>query len=193
MSISFMSIKDLLSTLYLSFHRYNFLGEAFTWYRKNVNKVVSWLLKNGVIVDPESEEVISQEIEFKVPREWDKYIEQRKLRVYLGRKAYSFAGQTRLDAYVEYNRSGGEGQLSTNDLTYAEKFTLMPEIVYDLQKKILPVLNDFSRNIKLHLEVEERTLSTLEKLSRYIEELRDLQRRPSLFKRILNWFRRWFG
>lgn len=139
----------------VEFRSDRFLSEAFAWYRQRVNQVVSWLMRNGIIVDLSSEEVISQEIEFELPDEIDRKVEQQKIRVDLGRKAFSFTGQTKLDAYVELNRSSGKLYYSTNDLIYGEKVVRMPEYIHDLYNKLLPSFTDaldkYNKNIVEHL------------------------------------------
>ncbi|RLG58993.1 hypothetical protein DRN87_06105 [Candidatus Geothermarchaeota archaeon] len=161
---------------------------------RDLYKAISYLYNIGIVVDLDSIKQVNQEYAFN-----HGYLDDvlrgrpKKARVELDRDARGLFNKLDQKAKAWIDRSYGDLEIETNDLEYARRLLLMPEIIYNLDKKLAPILEELSNQIRLHLEVEERTLSTLEKLSRYIEELRDLQRRPSLFKRILNWFRRWFG
>jgi len=153
---------------------------------------VSYLYSIGIVVDWTTLKQVDQEVVFD-QSDYDNLVKKGKYSVDLARKAEGILNYLDNNAKAWLDRSMGPLEIETNDLEYTRRLLLMPEIIYNLDKKLAPILEELSNQIRLHLEVEERTLSTLEKLSRYIEELRDLQRRPSLFKRILNWFRRWFG
>ena len=161
---------------------------------RDLYKAISYLYKLGIIVDLSTLTQVGQEYAFDNGY-YDDLLKgyPKKAIVDLGRKAEGLFNKLNQEAKAWIDRSYSYLEVESNDLEYVKRLLLMPEIIYNLDKKLAPILEELSNQIRLHLEVEERTLSTLEKLSRYIEELRDLQRRPSLFKRILNWFRRWFG
>jgi len=151
---------------------------------RDLYKAISYLYNIGIVVDLDSIKQVNQEYAFN-----HGYLDDvlrgrpKKARVELDRDARGLFNKLDQKAKAWIDRSYGDLEIETNDLEYARRLLLMPEIIYNLDKKLAPILEELSNQIRLHLEV-------MQDIRDYIRELRDLQRRPSLLDKIKSWFRR---
>ncbi len=125
--------------------------------------LISWLRHRNILIDGFSGEVISQHIANESD-EYEKAVDKHlTVSKELGRTAQSLF-PTKINAKAWIDRSEGQLETETNDTIYEEKLLKMPETIDDMEKKMIPVLNSFSHQIMLHLEVQKETLKTLKKI-----------------------------
>ena len=102
----------------------------------------SYLYHIGVVADWNSLKQVSQEYAYSIPQ-YSNFVNVRKARVSLNRKALGLLDYLDLDAKAWVDRSYGALEVESNDLTYTCKLLLMPEILYNLDRKLAPILEDF--------------------------------------------------
>lgn len=115
-------------------------------------RAVSYLYSIGIVVDWTSLRQVDQEIVFD-GSDYDGVVRRGKYQVGLGREAEGVFNRLGREAKAWLDRSYGFLEIETNDLEYTRRLLLMPEIVYSLDKKLAPALEQLSRQIQLHLGV----------------------------------------
>lgn len=142
-----------------------------------VSRLVIDLIKEGVVIDPNSIRISWQEIANQLPKQLiDQKLDYYK--IFLGYTADGPTGKLNTPAVAWLDGTPYRNTLESNDLNYEEKLILMPLLVYNLHD----YLNEYNRNIKEHL-------AAIQDIRNYIRELRDLQRRPSLLSHIYGIFK----
>ena len=149
-----------------------FLSEFSAYVTRASFSLYTYLLKEGVTIDPGSAEVVNQHIANETPELNEAVDNHSRHEVNLSRKALSFF-PSQLQAKAYYDRSRGPLDIETNDMLYEDKLLLMPETLHDLKTEISPVLREFSDNLTLHLGV-------LRNLEGAVQDLRANLRPPPL-------------
>jgi len=74
------------------------------------------------------------------------------------------------------DRSYGDVDIETNDMIYEEKLLLMPETVFNLSKnldRLNPILDNFAKQILLHLQVMSEIRDGIRVLNKRLKELKE--------------------
>jgi len=125
--------------------------------------IYAYLNNRGITVDPFNAKIISQHIANESP-EYENGVDKT---LTVSKKLHRKVGGpflSDLEAKAWIDRSEGMLEVETNDLIYEEKLLEMPETLYDLKTDLIPIMEDFAKNIRLHLEVQRQTLKTLKKI-----------------------------
>jgi len=171
-----ITIEKTTKHVVVYFHKFytkqsNFLSDFFSWVLRGVYYVYYYLMKEkGIQIDIFSGEIIRQHIANESP-EFNKRVERKKtVEVSLNRKAKAiYPANFVAKAWID--RSLGNVEIETNDMVYEEKLLLMPEIVHALDKKLAPVLENLTKQINLHLEIQTQHIKAISELRQNINEL----------------------
>jgi DNA-binding Lrp family transcriptional regulator len=135
---------------------------------KIVNVVWFAMRRYGWDIDNIHYKVVNQHLENPAP-EYEK-VAQGEVETHLGRQATSIAGNTmNQPAKAWTDKSPGVLTMETNDALYEQKLLLMPEYVDAMYNKVVPLMDEYNKNIALHLD-------TLREMKQAIQELRDIMR-----------------
>ncbi len=167
-----LTVKKTTRSVIVYFHQFRtekpmFLSEFYNWVLRGIVLVQAWLSREkGVLIDVLNGEVLRQHIANEAP-EFNKVVGKRAtVEVRLGRRAESVY-PSREDAKAWVDRSLGSVDVETNDMIYEEKLLMMPEYMHEVAKRFLPAVEEYARQIQLHIEV-------LNGIKRAVEELRDV-------------------
>lgn len=107
--------------------------------------------KLGITIDIFGMEVIDQHIVNEAPELSGKISESKTTTLDLQRKAKAhFKANFGAKAWLDHSK--GLPEIETNDFLYEENLLAMPERIESMEKRLVPVLNELSRQIALHLE-----------------------------------------
>lgn len=159
-----ITIEKTPTHIIAHFHQYEtsrkmFLTEFFSWVMRGTFYLYYYLIREkGIKIDVFSGEVINQHIANHTPEHEKNVDKQMTLEISLNRNAQSIM-KTNMLAKAWIDRSEGPLEIETNDLLYEEKLLMMPELTYDLYHRVVPlmntqitIMNEFSKQIALHLE-----------------------------------------
>jgi hypothetical protein len=135
-----MTVEKTPQNVILYFHEFsadptNFLTYMFRYVLKGVLLAYEHLRKKGIKINILEGEVIREHISNEIPSLNSLIPKTRTVEIKLGRKArsiYPFDKEGR----VWIDRSRGNVEVETNDLSYEEKFLMFPEEVFAVSRKV---------------------------------------------------------
>jgi len=176
-----ITIEKTPTHIIAHFHQYEtsrkmFLTEFFSWVMRGTFYLYYYLIKEkGIKIDVFSGEVINQHIANHTPEHEENVDKQMTVEISLGRNAQSIM-KANMPAKAWIDRSEGPLEIETNDLLYEEKLLMMPELTYDLYHRVVPlmntqiaIMNEFSKQIALHLEAVRGIKEGIEEFKNVME------------------------
>lgn len=174
-----VTVKKTTRSVIMYFHQFvtekpMFLSEFYNWVLKGIVLVQAWLSREkGILIDVMNGEVIRQHIANESP-EFNRRVGRRTtVEVRLGRRARSVY-PSREDAKAWIDRSLGNVDIETNDMLYEEKLLMMPEYMHEIASRFIPAVEEYARQIRLHLEVLQGIKQAVEELRAVFKPKEDL-------------------
>ena len=174
-----ITIEKTSKHIIAHFHQFQtdqemFLSEFYNWVLKGCYYVYYYLIREkGIQIDLFRGEIIKEHIANEHPELNDKIDPRKTVEISLGRKAQSiFPANFQAKAWID--RSLGSVDIETNDLLYEEKLLMMPETVHEIRSLMvqnIAVVNEFAKQIALHLEVMQNISHSLSQLNLMLSDL----------------------
>jgi len=174
-----LTIKKTTRHVLVYFHQFRtrrsaFLSDFYNWVMKGVILVQQFLMnEKGIVIDVFDGRVVRQHVANESP-EFDKHVERGSTaEVKLGRDAVSiFPSDEEARAWLD--KSLGLLDIETNDMLYEEKLLMMPEYMHEIARRFLPAVEQYARQIRLHLEVLQGIKQAVEELRTVLKPKGDL-------------------
>jgi DNA-binding transcriptional ArsR family regulator len=182
-----MTVQKNPDNIIVHFHQFDstqkmFLTDFFSWILKGVWYVEGWLLKEqGIEIDRFEGKIIREHLANESP-EYNESIDKKKtVEMKLGRDAKNIL-PTDFQASAWLDKSKGNVDVETNDMIYEEKLLMMPETMFEMERKqdfIMRNFETFSRNQQSHIAaikgIEQGSIEIAEsqrELTKAVRELR---------------------
>ena len=154
--------------------------------------------KYNIVIDITKANVIGMEQANDISELDEEIQPSTKFTLNLNRKSETILGTSEMDAKAWIDRSQGPAEVESNDLSYEEKLILMPERVEHMfiknrqrDEETRNILNEYSKQIALHLEVQQKTKETLDIQQKTLEiqqntlqAIQESLKKPSLIDKI---------
>lgn len=170
-----ITIKKTPKSVIAMFHEFetkrsSSLTDFFQHIMKGINYVYYFLIKEYKIkIDIFSGIITDQHIVNEMP-ELDKKLDKKVTTVMdLARVSKSiFPTEIRAKSWID--RSHGMPEVETNDFLYEEKLLMMPEYIEKLSSTFMPTMQDLSKQIYLHLQVQKDTQIIMKEIGKNIKQ-----------------------
>ena len=170
-----ITVEKTTKSIIARFHQFGTKAPMFTtdfldYVRKGEEALMVFLMRRKITIDRMGAQTISQHIANESPEQESAVDKKVTASIDLGRKATSVY-PTKLKGSAWIDRSLGQVEIETNDLTYEELLLKMPQSVNHLSKEVIPVLNAFTTQIKEHLGAVKDIRSATKELTKAIKTL----------------------
>ncbi len=172
-----ITVEKTSKSIIAHFHQFKterpiFMSDFTAYVLKGTLYLTNFLKSQGITINVLEAEVIDQHIANKSPEYEDQVDDKLTASLSLNRQLKSiFPAKGQAEAWID--RSEGELEIETNDLEYEEKLLRMPENMDKLHREMVPVLAQFTHQLKLHLAVEREQLKTQKKMQETLEQIQE--------------------
>lgn len=128
--------------------------------------------KHNVILDVMEAETKNVHLETQSQEMLEGKMKKGELTIFhLGRKASKIFPKDNRDAEVHFDNSPDPFMAGTNDTEWKREFAFMPIFVREIRES-MPLLAEYNKNLKLHLEVQQEQLKNQKEMNKLLKESR---------------------